>query len=369
MEDKLKLTPLHGRHVALGAKMVPFGGWDMPVQYAEGILAEHRHTRSAAVVFDTCHMGEFMITGADAADALDHALARAVKDQPIGSCRYNFLLTEKGTVVDDLVVYRLAAEEFLLVVNAGTKDGDAARLRELLSAASLSFADESEATGKIDLQGPHAADAIAKLGVAKNRLPGYYKWMQCSINGIPALLSRTGYTGELGFELYTAADTIGEIWDALLALPGVKPAGLGARDTLRLEMAYPLYGHEMDTETTPVEAGFGQMLKLEDGRAFAGGSALRSVPPSKRLVGIVLDGRRAARHGAAVFSGGSEIGRITSGTFSPTLEKAIALAYINATKTLQPEDEVQLDVGGKSIPGKISAIPFHSGGTARAKIG
>ena len=308
--------------------MVPFGGWDMPVQYTEGILAEHRHARSSATVFDTCHMGEFRIKGDGAAEALDKALARAVKDQPAGSCRYNFLLTDRGTVIDDLVVYRISDKEFYLVVNAGTKDGDFVRLKELLP-SSLSFTDESDATGKIDLQGPRAAEVMEGLGVPKALLPGYYKWIRCSVNGIPTLLSRTGYTGELGFELYTAADRTEEMWDNLLSGQGVKPAGLGARDTLRLEMAYPLYGHEMDDKTTPVEAGFGEMLKLVERREFAGASALRSNPPTKRLMGIVLDGRRAARHGGAVLSpDGASIGVITSGTFSPSLEKAIALAYI-----------------------------------------
>ena len=166
-----------------------------------------------------------------------------------------------------------------------------------------------------------------------------------------------------------AADKVGEIWDALLAVPGVKPAGLGARDTLRLEMGYPLYGHEMDTETTPIEAGFGQMLKLEDGRDFAGACALRATPPSKHLVGIVLDGRRATRHGAAVCAvDGAVIGKITSGTFSPSLEKAIALAYINVANALKPGDEMVLDAGGKKIPGKVAKTPFHTAGTARIKI-
>ncbi|MFA6929533.1 MAG: glycine cleavage system aminomethyltransferase GcvT, partial [Lentisphaeria bacterium] len=256
MSEALLATPLLARHLGLGARMVPFGGWNMPVQYSEGILAEHKHCREHVALFDICHMGEFRIRGNKAAADLDRILGRSVLNQAIGSCRYNFLLNEAGGVLDDLIVYRLGENEFYLVVNAGPRAGDAVWLQKYLS-SDTSFCDESDATGKLDLQGPEAADVLLRLGVAKESLPAYYHWQYLHVQGVPVLLSRTGYTGELGYELYFPAEKAEFLWDCLLQDASVKPAGLGARDTLRLEMGYPLYGHEMDAATSPLEAGFG----------------------------------------------------------------------------------------------------------------
>lgn len=363
----VKNTPLCRNHLDLGARMVPFAGWNMPVQYTEGIIAEHMHTRQHVSLFDICHMGEFRLTGPGAAEALDKIFPRLVSSQKPGSCKYNFLLTDRGTVIDDLIIYRIGEEEFYIVVNAGSKDADFARLTALLP-KTLTLVDESEATAKLDLQGPESADVLAEIGFDKATLPGYYKWIKTKIKGVQVLLSRTGYTGELGFELYFSADKAGELWDYLLENPRVKPAGLGARDTLRLEMGYPLYGHEMDTETTPIEAGFGGMLKITEDRSFPGVNVLRNSPPKKQLVGVELEGRRAAREGSEVSINGQIAGKVSSGTYSPSLEKAIAFAYLNMDIPVALGMNVDLVAGRSTIKGTIAVIPFYKNGSVRKEI-
>ena len=362
-----KATPLESKHLNLTARMVPFAGWSMPVQYADGIIAEHVHTRTKVSLFDICHMGEFCVTGTEAAEALDKIFPRAVATQKVGTCRYNFLLTDNGTVIDDLIIYRMAEEEFYIVVNAGSKDADFARLRELLP-ESVVIVDESDDTAKLDLQGPLSADVLEKMGLSKSDLPSYYKWTKLELVGMPVLLSRTGYTGELGFEIYLPANLAENMWDAILAVDEVKPAGLGARDTLRLEMGYPLYGHEMDLDTTPIEAGFGGMLKLDSERKFIGRKALTNIPPKKKLIGIQLEGRRTARSGADVSLNGQHIGIVTSGAFSPTLERSIALAYVSPD--FEPGDGAMVDLaaGRGTIPGEVTTTPFHKNSTVRMEI-
>lgn len=370
MDEKLLETPLAAEHRRLGARMVPFAGWLMPVQYGEGILAEHHHCRQQAALFDICHMGEFRIRGAAAAADLDRILARAVVDQPIGSCRYNFSLNERGGVRDDLIVYRLAADEFYLVVNAGPRLSDAGWIRGRLSAGT-SFSDESDVTAKLDVQGPAAAAVLSRLGLAVAALPRYYHFQQTTLAGLPVLLSRTGYTGELGFELYFSAEAAVELWRLLLADPAVKPAGLGARDTLRLEMGYPLYGHEMDESTTPVEAGFGAMLKLPQPREFIGGAVLRDPVagrPQRRLIGLRLDSKRAARAGAPIMIGDQQVGTVTSGAVAPSLDIAVAMGYVQTASPLQPGARVELDTGRLRLPAVVSALPFYGAGSARAEL-
>ena len=367
-ESQLRETVLANEHRSLSAKMVPFAGWNMPVQYSEGILAEHLHTRNAVSLFDICHMGEFRVRGAAAAAALDHALARAVADQKTGTCRYNFLLNEKGGVLDDLIVYRLADDEFYIVVNAGTRERDALVLRERLGSA-VSFEDESDTTAKLDLQGPLSAEILRRYGFEPEQLPGYYKFIRTQFSGVPCLLSRTGYTGELGFELYFRAEHAVPVWRGLLSHDEVKPAGLGARDTLRLEMGYALYGHELNEDTTPVEAGAGAILKLEgSNRSFPGAEALRNTPPAKHLIGLRMEGRRAARAGDIVLADGQPVGRVTSGAFAPSLGFAAAMAYVTPEVY---ENKVQ-DFEIQLVRGKMKAsrteLPFYREGTARKKI-
>jgi len=363
----VKNTPLCQQHIELGARMVPFAGWNMPVQYTEGIIAEHNHTRKIVSLFDICHMGEFRLSGSGVAEALDKIFPRLVSSQKPGSCRYNFLLTDRGTVIDDLIIYRMHEEEFFIVVNAGSKDADFARLGELLPDR-ISLIDESETTAKLDLQGPESADVLADLGFNKAILPGYYKWIKTEIKGVEILLSRTGYTGELGFEIYFTADKAPQIWNLLLENIKVKPAGLGARDTLRLEMGYPLYGHEMDIETTPNEAGFGGMIKITENRSFPGVDVLRNSQKNKQLAGIEIEGRRAAREGAKVTVNGNVIGKVTSGTFSPSLSKAIALAYFNADIAPELGMCVELVAGRSTIRGKVTDLPFYKNSSVRKEI-
>ena len=367
MDETLLKTPLADEHVSLGARMVPFAGWYMPVQYKEGILAEHRHTREHVSLFDICHMGEFTIDGPGSAAALDHALARSVADQKVGSCRYNFLLNEQGGVIDDLIVYRMGDENFLIVVNAARIDVDFATLRQRVPSV-FAMENMSDRTAKFDLQGPESADVLVSLGIDAASLPKYYQWASFELFGLPMTISRTGYTGELGFELYFDADRAVEVWRKLLACPGVKPAGLGARDTLRLEMGYPLYGDEMDENTTPVEAGFGALLKLDTvKRFFVGSEALRSNPPKKHLRGIVLEGRRAAHTGTPLLYKGEQVGTITSGTFAPSLGCAVAMAYLDADKKIPEDAEFDVELHRATVKAHLSPLPFWTRGTASPK--
>ncbi len=367
MNGSLLRTPLYEEHVSSGAKMVEFSGWEMPVQYADGIITEHLHTRNSVSLFDICHMGEFRVKGAAAGEALDKILARAVADQKNGTCRYNFLLTDRGTVMDDLIVYRLADDEFYIVVNASTIDSDAKRISSLLPSG-VRFTDESAKTAKLDLQGPESANVLETLGLAKNTLPAYYSWGITSIKGIPCTLSRTGYTGELGFEIYIAEKYAVELWRLLCRTGNVKPAGLGARDTIRLEMGYPLYGHELDLETTPVEAGFGKMLKLDSGRTFPGSENLRNSQISKKLVGIELEGRRAARAGTRILFEGKDCGIVTSGAFSPSLSLAVAMGYVGAEIPDTPGTRLELSSERFSLGGVVSPPPFYKKGTAKINL-
>lgn len=367
MSAELNRTVLYCEHLNANARMVDFAGWEMPVQYGEGIIAEHLHTRNQASVFDICHMGEFRIKGTDAANSLDQILARAVADQKPGTCRYNFLLNDNAGILDDLIVYRLSQDEFYIVVNAATRKSDAERFRSLLK-EEVCFCDESEQTAKIDLQGPESAKVLSNLGIPVEKLPPYYSWINLEIHSIPCLLSRTGYTGELGYEIYIKNEYAVKMWTLLLSQPNVKPAGLGARDTLRLEMGYPLYGHELDAETTPIEAGFGKILALDSNRKFPGAEILRNSQPKKHLVGIEFEGRRAARQGATIVLNGENVGIITSGAFAPSLSKAVAMGYISAKSGLSIGDKVEVVLERGSIVGTLSALPFYKHGTARNKI-
>jgi aminomethyltransferase len=369
MSENLKNTVLSGEHVKLGARMVPFAGWNMPVQYKTGILTEHQHTRHFVSLFDICHMGEFRVFGPGAREALDRILARPVFDQSYGTCRYNFLLNENGGVIDDLIVYYMGEDDYFIVVNASRIDADAEQIRKNLPEG-VTFVDLSPETAKLDLQGPLSGETICSAtGLPAGELPKYFQWKWTEINGIRILLSRTGYTGELGFELYFPADKAVELWNYLLAMPEVKPAGLGARDTLRLEIGLSLYGHELREDITPAEAGFGAMLKLAEypERQFIGREAMEKQGVTRTLIAIAADGRRAAREEAEVFNlDGVRIGQVSSGGFSPSLGHAIALAYVD--KPLAVGTEVLMAAGSATITGKVTDAPFYKSGTARKKI-
>lgn len=364
----LKNTPLAEAHTAMGAKMVPFAGWNMPVQYPGGILAEHRHTRAECSLFDISHMGEFRAAGAGAAAALDGALARSSGDLKIGSCRYNLLLNDAGGVLDDLIVYRMDEEDFFLVVNAGNIASDFAVLRTRLP-ETIELRDLSDELAKFDLQGPRSAEVLGKLGLPAAELPGYYKHRMAEVGGVRCILSRTGYTGELGFELYFRAEAAPELWELFLSTSPVRPAGLGARDTLRLEMGYALYGHELDDKRTPFDCGLGALLKLDDGREFVGRTALRSGKPARQLKAVVLESRRAARAGAKVSdASGTEVGHVTSGAFSPTLGQAVALCDLDAAFPAPEGTKLLLETGAAVSGGTVTAAPFVKETSLRVKL-
>ncbi len=356
----LQRLPMEQKHVDLGAKMVPFGGWNMPVQYSEGIIAEHNHTREKVSLFDICHMGEFMVEGPGATNALDRLMARAITTQKVGICRYNFLMNGQGGVRDDLIVYRLEDESYFIVVNAATAADDAAWIKQNLP-ETVVFTDISKETGKIDLQGPLAFDVMEKIGFPKENLPGYFKFIQTEVQGIPCIVSRTGYTGERGLEFYVSIEYLEQLWDLLISQDDVKPCGLGARDTLRLEVGYALYGHELNEETTPIDIGYGPMIKMD--REFVGKQALQTAE-RKYLTGIVLDKRRAAREETPVFTADEQqVGIVTSGSFGPSVGTAVSLAFLD--KELPEGTEVLLGKGPKYMTGKVAALPFYKNGTVR----
>jgi aminomethyltransferase len=349
-------------HQAAGARMVPFAGWSMPVQYTS-ILAEHRHTRTIASIFDCSHMGQFRCRGTGIAAELDRLLPRRATDQRPGTCRYNFLLADDGTVIDDIIVYRVADDEFYIVVNAGTIAGDAAHISARLSAGAT-FVDESAYTAKFDVQGPASTELMRAAGIEAVNGLRYFNFTHVEIAGAPCLLSRTGYTGERGYEIYVPTGAAAAVWELLTAIPEVQPAGLGARDTLRLEMGYPLYGHELNRDSTPLDAGFGGLIDPD--HEFVGRKALLE-RSRKYLTAVRFESRRAAREGSAVAdASGQLIGTVTSGAFSPSLECAIALAYISGGQ-LPPGTPVSAQTGRAEIAGKIVALPFYDAGTARGK--
>jgi len=367
--DVVKSTPLVAEHEALHAKMVNFAGWNMPVQYEHGILFEHQHTREKCSLFDICHMGEFNVKGAGVAAALDRIVARPVEDQPIGSCRYNLLLNDEGGILDDLILYRRAEESFFIVVNAGCIDGDAARFQSLLPAG-ISFENSSDKTAKLDLQGPESINVLCEIwDLSQEDLPSYFHFIEIERFGVRVIVSRTGYTGELGFELYLPADSVVFFWRQFLAHKLVEPAGLGARDTLRLEAGLPLYGHEMSTDISPLETGYGKMLQLKKHpeREFSGKDGVQSRVANRQLCALYLEGRRAAREHTEVRNGiGQKIGIVTSGCYAPSLGKAIALAYLE--KDLIPEDQVVfLPLGRGEAKAHIGTMPFYKNGSVKGK--
>lgn len=356
-----KQTPLTAWHEAHGAKMAPFAGWLMPIQY-EGILAEHEHTRKHAGLFDICHMGEFIIEGQGANAALANAVSHNLATLAEGRCRYGFLLNGSGGVLDDCIVYRLAAEKFMVVVNAACAGGDFAALRQRLPDG-VRMDDISDATAKLDLQGPESVDVLEKcLGQNLRHLP-YFGFCESTFDGSPLLVSRTGYTGELGFELYLPAGKAVAFWERLLADERVRPVGLGARDTLRLEAGLPLYGHELDEQHTPVEAGMGRMMTST--ADFVGKNGLNLM--RELLVPLRIEGRRAARNGDAVaLPDGTVVGRVTSGSFAPSLGCVIAFAWVAVAQSETVEFVVK--AARNDLPASKVDLPFYADGTARMKL-
>ncbi len=356
-------TPIHSWHLEHKAKMAPFAGWDMPIQYEAGILAEHLHTRENASIFDICHMGQFIIKGENIAENLAKALSHNLETLEIGKCRYGFLLTEQGSVIDDLIVYRLAEQEFFLVVNAACSSIDFETLGQRLGVENIT--DISEYSGKIDLQGPKSLQVLEKLLGQNFHTLRYFSFIKVNYKGKELLVSRTGYTGELGYEIYCPRDFSLQLWTDLANMDLVKPAGLGARDTLRLECGLSLYGHELDLEHTVAESGLGSMLTS---KADYIGKNKASEVINEILIPLKLDGRRAARIGDLVFIKDNEkaIGKITSGSFAPSLGYAIAFAFVE--KEFQDNIDFIVKAGRSELLAQKTKLPFYTEGTARIKL-
>ena len=361
--DTLQTTPLHARHRALGARMTPFGGWDMPLQYS-GIAEEHRAVRTAAGLFDVSHMGEVEIAGDDALAAVQHIASNDARKLEPGRAQYSALTTPAGTVVDDVLVYQLAAGHYLLVINAANIAKDVAWIRKGIAAAGDAVAvNASSRYALIALQGPRAAAILQGLTAVELDGVAYYTFANGEVANVRATISRTGYTGEDGFELFVPPAQADTVWSTLLAAggsEGLLPAGLGARDTLRLEAGMRLSGQDMDETTTLIEAGLGWTVGW-DKASFVGREALleqKRTGPARRLVGFEMLDRGIARHDHAVYAGADRVGRVTSGTLTPFLQKAVGMAYVPVELAAR-DTELSIDVRGRRLRARVVRMPFY----------
>lgn len=368
--EHLARTPLYDRHVALGARMVPFGGWEMPVQY-RGIIAEHQAVRQAVGLFDVSHMGEVAIEGPEAGAAVDHLCANDPRNLAAGQALYTPLCLPDGGTRDDAILYCVdPGVRYLMVINAANRALDLEWMRAALAGRpGVALRDESEATGLLALQGPRVDEVLAGVASPAERLTAlpFYRWTYGEVAGVRCLVAHTGYTGERGFELAAPASEIGTLWDRLLEagqVVGLEACGLGARDTLRLEAGLPLYGHELSPEITPLEANLGRFVRME-GRDFVGVQALRAqaaAGPARRLIGLLPAPPQIARAGARVLDReGAEVGVVTSGTFAPTLGRGAALALVRAEQA-RPGNALVVDVRGRLVPAIAVRPPFYRRG-------
>lgn len=363
METPLKRTPLYDAHVKAGARMVPFGGWEMPVQYA-GIIEEHRTVRRAVGLFDVSHMGEFEIEGPDALAVLQYLTTNDVAALREGQIQYAVLCYPNGTIVDDLTVYRLGPDRFMLTVNAGNIDKDWAHVNQSTAhGKNARWRNVSAETGLIAAQGPKAEALVGRLADRDVTTIGYYRFARGTVAGVPTLISRTGYTGEDGFELYVAAADTARLWTALLEAgrgDGAAPIGLGARDTLRLEMKYALYGNDIDETTNALEAGLGWVVKPAKGD-FIGRDALEKIRAAgvrRKLVGLEMVDKAVARHGYPVQKDGRRVGVVTSGSYGPSVDKYIAMAYIE-TALAAVGTALDVEIRGQAKAARIARTPFY----------
>jgi glycine cleavage system T protein (aminomethyltransferase) len=359
-------SPLLAEHRALGAHFTDFAGRQMPLKYVSE-LAEHRAVRSTAGLFDLSHMGEIYVRGAQADVLLDYALAGELSKVAVGKAKYSLLCDTEGGVIDDLVVYRLADDEFLVVANASNAAAVSGELADRAKGLTAEVDDQSSRTALLAVQGPKSQDIVTRLAPAEQAALvedlKYYASTPATVAGIGVLLARTGYTGEDGFELYVPNDKAIELWQALLTATtehGGTAAGLACRDSLRLEAGMALYGHELTRDTNPFEAGLGRVVKLH--KTFVGRDALQKAsetPVIQKLVGLTGTGRRAARAGYAVYgSGEAPVGTVTSGALSPTLGYPIALAYVDSALA-EPGTEVGVDIRGTKQPFTVVRPPFY----------
>src|SRR3989442_428444 len=356
----IKRTPLHAIHAQLGAKLVPFGGYEMPVSYAAGITAEHKAVRAAVGVFDVSHMGEFEVTGPDRNALVQRITCNDVGALRPGQAQYTALLTERGTFLDDCVVYRFD-DRVMIVVNAANIEKDWEHVVARKRGANVRLKNVSDETGLLAVQGPGAEALIAPLTSLGVAMIPYYHFAPGQVAGVECFLSRTGYTGEDGFELYCRGADLERLWRALVGPGRAEPCGLGARDTLRLEAGYPLYGNDIDDTVTPFEAGLGWIVKLDKGSDFTGLAALKLQKlegVKRRLVGVELaEPRTVVRHGYDVYLDGSRVDVVRSGTVTPTANRAIGMTYLPAQHA-KPGERFEIDVRGKRAPAEGVRLPF-----------
>ena len=363
---ELKRTPLNSAHRRLGGRMVEFGGWDMPVQYAAGTITEHLRTRSHAGLFDVSHMGEIDVRGADAIPFVNRLVSNDAAKLVDGQAQYSALTTPEGTVIDDLLVYRFAEDHLLLVVNAGTTEKDWDWIRSHHSNENVELKNVSADYCQIAVQGPEALSILQTLTAVPINEIKYYHFREGEIDGVAAIVSRTGYTGEDGFEVYAAADKAEQIWNKILEAgnfgsdSGVLPCGLAARNTLRLEAGMCLYGHEIDETTTLLEANLGWITKLNKGE-FIGREPLakqKEAGVKRKLIGFEVTDRGIARDEQEVFIDGRRAGRVTSGSPAPFLRKNIGMAYV-PVESAKEGGAIEIDVRGRLIGAQIVSLPFY----------
>ncbi|GCB45874.1 glycine cleavage system aminomethyltransferase GcvT [Streptomyces sp. NL15-2K] len=369
-------TALDAVHRALGATMTDFAGWDMPLRYGSE-RDEHNAVRTKAGLFDLSHMGEITVTGPEAAAMLDYALVGNIGGVKVGRARYTMICREDGGILDDLIVYRLAETEYMVVANASNAQVVLDALTERAAGFDAEVRDDRDNYALIAVQGPESPGILKSLTDADLDGLKYYAGLPGTVAGVPALIARTGYTGEDGFELFVAPADAEKLWQALTeaggtsrpeaggAPAGLVPCGLSCRDTLRLEAGMPLYGHELSTSLTPFDAGLGRVVKFEKEGDFVGREALREAAarseknPPRVLVGLIAEGRRVPRAGYAVVAGGEVIGEVTSGAPSPTLGKPIAMAYVDAAHAAPGTPGVGVDIRGSHEPYEVVALPFY----------
>lgn len=356
----LKRTPFHHIHERLGAKIVPFAGYEMPVQYPTGITAEHRAVRERAGLFDVSHMGEFIVRGPEAVHFVDHVTTNDVASLAVGQIQYSAILNERGMFEDDCLVYRFA-DRVMIVVNASNAGKDLVHISRFLERFDCTLDDVSDRIALLALQGPEAARVLGRLTDVDLDAITYYHFAEATVAGVPdVIVSRTGYTGEDGFELYFDGAHAEEMWNALTADPAVVPAGLGSRDSLRLEMGMALYGNDIDDTVTPYEAGLGWIVKLKKGD-FVGREALAAQKArgiERRLVGFTSGERAFPRPGYPVYVDGAACGAVRSGTMSPTLGTAIGTCYLPVAAATEGT-EFEIEIRGKRILARVVKTPFY----------
>lgn len=360
-------TALDALHRSLGATMTDFAGWDMPLRYGSE-RDEHQAVRTRAGLFDLSHMGEITVTGPDAAALLNHALVGDLASVGMGRARYTMICRADGGILDDLIVYRLAEHEYMVVANASNAQVVLDALTERAAGFDAEVRDDRDAYALLAVQGPESPGILKAVTDADLDGLKYYAGLPGTVAGVPALIARTGYTGEDGFELFVKPEHAPQLWEALMAAgagAGLVPCGLSCRDTLRLEAGMPLYGHELTTELTPFDAGLGRVVKFGKEGDFVGREALTKAAeraeaqPPRVLVGLIAEGRRVPRAGYAVVADGKVIGEVTSGAPSPTLGKPLAIAYVDAAHAAPGSTGVGVDIRGSHEPYEVVALPFY----------